>query len=183
VTETEVVSVPYLFFPGQRTLYLIGTLVFIGVNLSLLLLGGLLLRSRLERIVAPLTRRPLLTLVAGLGLLVLFGLLEDTVSNFSFEEVLTSVMAMILCLLLLAGYSAVSWRLGTLIAPGKSQWVILLAGAAVTTLLLIIPVAGLFAAAVFPILSIGCVFLSGLGSDPDWFVTRIVRRRSGLASF
>jgi len=176
--EAEVTAVPYFFLPGQRSLYLIGTVVFVGVNISILMLGGLLLRSRLKQMASPIKGRPLLTVLAGLVLIILFGLLEDNIPDSSFGEVVTDIMGILFCLALLAGYSALSWQIGSLMLPGRRLWVVLLAGATASTLLLMIPVFGLLALVVVPVLSIGCLLLSGLGCDSDWFVARVLKRRS-----
>lgn len=176
--EREIEEIPYFFLPGQRSFYLIGTLVFIGVNLSLLMLTGLILRSRLKKLAAPIKRRPFVTLAAGLALIILFGWLEDSVSSSEFGEVIAALMGVLFCLSLLVGYSAVSWSIGSLILPGRGLRAVLFAGATATTLLLMVPLFGLVPLIIIPILSIGCLLMSGLGTDSDWFVARIFKRTS-----
>ena len=169
----EVISLPYFFMPGQRGFYLTGVLLFIGVNFALLLLGGYLLRRRLAPLAAPLTRRPLLTPVAGLGFMVLFGFLIDLGSDTRFEDYVDILLGLPFLLILLAGYTALSWRLGQLLPTQKRFLIVLLSGAVLMTVFLMIPVVGFFGLILVPTLSLGTAILSGLGKEPDWLVSAL----------
>lgn len=175
---------PYFHFPGQRAFYWRGMLALILFNFAVVLLGGLILRPRrLENMAGALRRHYLLTPALGLLLLVAVASSYAVASLLGrWQEWGDIVLTIVLLGVPLAGYLGIAQLVGTLGARSRHPWGVLVAGAAGTTLLLLLPLIGFLLLMAVLVLGFGIVAVSGLGSSPDWLPARFARRQRATAA-
>ncbi len=161
----DVDSIPYLHLPGQRGFQSKGVFTFLAVNLALVILTALLLRSeRAWKISAVLSECPLRTFATGLAALLAGSLLIILPGlAHSWALVLTGVAALAMLVLFLPGYAGVNLAVGSFLTRRRSWIAALLAGVLLTTGLQLIPVAGFFVMIIVLVSALGCSLLSRLG--------------------
>ncbi len=158
-------SIPYFHLPGQRGFQARGVLTFLCVNVAIVMLTGVILRPKRARRLAGLLReRPVTTLAAGMGSLLL-GLVLILLPGLThtWTTVLTSVAALVVLLLFLPGYAGVNLAIGDFLLRGRSWCPALFAGSLLTTGLQLVPIMGFFLMFLLVVSALGCSLLNRLG--------------------
>lgn len=165
--------------PGPPAIGLVGLLV-VAVVISLLTHVVLILiayliagQKRVETLAATVRERAGLAVLTGLGVIV------AAIALFILSAFLgpaMPILALLVCLALgvtlVVGYTGLSYWLGRVLARNAAPLLALLLGAALITILQLIPVLGFFLFLVFVLLAYGCAALSGYGSATDWLQRR-----------
>jgi len=164
----DVVAQRYSYFPGQRQLLLPGLLVLIGFDLLLGAVSYLILRRRrVENLAATIRARRGLTVLAGVGVFVVFSVLFsifDLRIMRRVESPADTVLSIIAVVIFAAGYAGVCTWVGNSVVPGRHPLVAVLLGAAIVTLLLLIPIVGFLAFVLIALFALGSTALSRFGS-------------------
>jgi hypothetical protein len=75
-------------------------------------------------------------------------------------------------IMLVAGYSGISYWVGRGLLGRSGPLAAALVGAVLVTILQLVPVVGWFACGVFALMAVGSALLSGFGTSVDWQVVR-----------
>jgi hypothetical protein len=178
--ETD--SIPYVHLPDQRSVHVVGGFVFLACNLTIILMTALILRRRRTfNISESLKSRPWQVSIAGLMLLLVWGLLIILVANArGWAALLLGLAVLLPAVPLLAGVVGASAAVGSMLFPTRG-WVFgVSAGALFVTVIEIIPLAGFILMMIILILCEGCGLISGFGSDPAWLGACFPRRISAV---
>ncbi|MFQ5695912.1 MAG: hypothetical protein ACE5HB_07980 [Terriglobia bacterium] len=169
---------PYFHLPGQRAFHWQGMLVLVAFNFAAALLGGLVVRARRrQNLAAALRAHYILTALLGLIILIAVGTsLSLTEKLGPGEDWADMVLLFLLFVPALACVLAIMQLLGALRVGRERPGAALLAGAAATSLLFLLPVVGLLWLLALFALGPGMVAVSGLGSNPHW-LPNLFRRR------
>jgi hypothetical protein len=173
-------SLPYVHVPGQRSLRLPNVSSLLITDLTLLLLGALIFRRRrAENLAGALIRHPWAVVLAGF-LLMCVALLLFILSGIPRRYELLWISLIVLGILFtgLAGYLGVCQAIGRLAARRAGGVIGPLAGAVLSTALLVIPVAGFGFFLVLAVTVLGSALVSGLGTSPDWLPALLGQRAS-----
>jgi hypothetical protein len=169
----ELVSVPYLFLPGQRHVFYLGAFLFFAAFVLICTFGARLVRSTLlDSMVtnAVSHKRPLL--VSAVLMLFIPCLVEVMLPGQSAVfEWFRLVLEVLHVILFIIGLFGVTFAVGTLVLRGWGFWGQALGGAIVSGLVLLIPLLGIVAVVVLYLAAIG---LAGLE------VLRLIRRVRGI---
>jgi len=159
-----ILLVPFLF------------MLVVGVVLSVLCVA-VLGERRIEIMVQALRRNTGLALLAGLGALAGFVVLNAV---FHWAGPLGPLVFIGLSLgmivLAIVGYAGVSAWVGHGLAPAAGLMGAVVAGAILVGVLQAIPLLGVFAILIFGLLALGGAALSGLGTDAEWLSQRLFSR-------
>jgi len=137
----------WLYFPGQRQVYLRSAAVFTAMTLGLALFGYALFRARrTQRMISALTHRPFITLLVGVAFCALaFYGLEFSERFDDYEELLVYFVLLVAFLVALPGFAAMSLWLGSRLKVQSGLAGVALGGV-LWSLLMVIPLAGLLVA-------------------------------------
>ncbi len=162
----DAVSNPWSYIPGQRQPFLPGFVLFLAVSIAVVLLAALIARERRFELMAHTLRaRPALSLLAGVGVLVVATILFF-ISNFMgrAQPVLATFIFLVLLIAAAAGYPGLCYALAQRVASKRGTRVGIVLAAALIALIELIPVLGFFAFSAFALLALGCASLSRFGS-------------------
>jgi carbonic anhydrase/acetyltransferase-like protein (isoleucine patch superfamily) len=157
---------PYFYFPGQRQVFLPGSLAVVAFSVALVLLGYPILRGRRVRAMSEiLRRRPIAWLLAGV-LVMASGAGVLTTAEFfgDWEDAVIYTILIVIGVLTILGFPGLSLVLGERILPRQATLVATLAGTLLAALLLLIPVAGLIFFSLGVIASCGAAVVSRFGT-------------------
>ncbi len=175
----SVEEIIYFHLPGQRVFHWQGMLVLAGFNFAVVLLGGLILRPRrLKNMADSLRSHYFLTPVLGVLLFLAVAISYDLAEHLGqWEDWGSTVLNFAFLGVPLLGYAGMAHLIGRLGRGSAKPWGILLAGAAATTLLLLLPLLGFLLFLALWVLAFGMIAVSGLGASPHWLPTLFSRRR------
>ena len=161
------VPLPWFGFPGQRHLHWRGVLSLTGMELVPFLISYAIMRRRVENTASTFGRRPIWSLVIGLGLMWAATLLyvgADRLKRWSdyADWGITGLLVIIFAM----GYVGLSYWVGSKFLREQAPFGAALAGAMALLVLQLVPVVGSFAFILMFILAAGCAALSVFGSVP-----------------
>ncbi len=164
----DAVPVVWFHLPGQRRFFWRGVLAFAAFQFGLLLVFyPLVRRQRVGNIAATLARHPVWTLLAGVGVAALVGLIVIVAVRFEYwSNAAGYVFNAVLLVIGGMGALGVYMWLGRKAAPASPPFAAVALGAALAFLLQLVPLAGFLACLLLCLLALGVAVLSGFGSFP-----------------
>lgn len=170
-------EVPYVYFPGQRSLPWPGAALFAALGFGgLLMAAGALPRERVGNLETALRSRPVSALLLGIatpGLLFLAGWVTAFLGPLEGWVNWPAAVAMMMAAWF--GSAGVVACLGGLLFPLRF-WKAAAAGSGVLVGLMMIPVLGLPVFMLLFLVGLGLAVVSALGSSPTWLLDRVLKR-------
>ncbi len=168
----------YAFLPALRFGFLLMLAIFLVAGLVvqplLAVLGHAILGERRVWVLAETTRsRAGLCFLVGIGLVFGWFALSIVGAFTPFIGPLVSFpMWMLYFVLLVVGYTGISYWVGRSLVSSSGAMAATLLGAVLVTILQLIPIVGWMAFFAFSLMAMGSALLSGLGTATDWLIRR-----------
>ncbi len=143
VIKADVNEVPFIYFPGQRSLVFPGTFIFLVANVLFSMLYLAAGRSRVEALAETVRKRAVMVfLVGALGMSALICSFVWASDLGRFEDDVMLVVSVVILLLVLPGVAGVSLAAGRRLRRGAGAAMAMLIGSIALTLLALLPLAG-----------------------------------------
>lgn len=141
--KADVSEVPFMYFPGQRSLVFPGTLIFVCANVVFSMLYIAAGRSRVEALAETVRKRAVMVFLMGvLGMSVLICLIVWAGDLGRFEDEAMLVVLVVMLTVVLPGVAGVSLHAGRRLRRGVAAAVAMLIGSLALTFLELLPLAG-----------------------------------------
>jgi hypothetical protein len=177
----EIVPAATLPVGGLVGIVLFFFFVAVVIHLVLVILCYLIAgERRVETVARAVRERAGLSLLTGIGVLVGAVILYFLSAYMGpVTPILALLVSLALFVLLIVGYTGLSYCLGRSLARTSAPLVAVLLGAVLITLLQCVPALGLVVFLVFFLLALGSAAVSGLGSAPAWLPQQFAGSAAG----
>jgi hypothetical protein len=143
VIKADVSEVPFIYFPGQRSLVFPGTLIFLGAEVVFSMLYIAAGRSRVEALAETVRKRAVTVFLVGvLGMSALVSLFVWASDLGKFEDEVMLAVSTMMLLLVLPGVAGMSLAAGRRLRRGAGAAMAMLIGSLALTLPALLPLVG-----------------------------------------
>jgi hypothetical protein len=160
----DVSEVPFFYLPGQRSLVFPGTLIFVGCNLLFSMLYLAAGRSRVEALAETMRKRMVASFVVGaISMTVMMAAFAWSADLDTYDDEAMATVVTVWLVLAAPGLAGVSLAMGRILRREAGVTMGILVGAIVSSVLTLLPLAGLLVFGIVWVFAMGATFVGRFG--------------------